>query len=451
MIRTENLRRKDISHFWHPYTDINSIEQKEFPIIERAEGVYLIDTDGRRLLDGISSWWCVNLGHSHPDIVGAIRKQSGILQNSITAGMSHTKVIRLSEKIAAIAPGNLSRVYYASDGASSVEAAMRISLQYWWNRGRPEKKKMITLVGGYHGDTLGCVGLGYIERFHRSVEHVVRKSITAESPHCFRCRYSRKPEDCELPCFASMEKAIIENSDSTAAVIVEPVCQGAAGMRIYPPEYTARLRKLCDENNVLLILDEIAVGFGRTGRMFASELAGIVPDMMCIGKGLTGGTLPMSAVVASEEIYDTFRSDSRMDRTFYHGHTFSGNPIAAAAACAAIDIYERDNVLDNVKMLAEILSEAFGRYRSIPGVHGSTALGCMSSLEISEERGGAETALEITETALGNGLFIRPLGPVLYLWPPLVTTKAEMETMLHIFEEALIKNLLQKQIQVHPQ
>lgn len=442
MNRTEILRRKDVSHFWHPYTDINSFEQREFPVIEKAEGVYLVDTDGHRLLDGISSWWCVNLGHSHPDIIAAIRNQSGILQNSITAGMSHTEVIKLSEKIITISPAGLTRVYYASDGACSVEAAMRISLQYWWNLGRPEKRKMISLSGGYHGDTLGCAGLGYIERFHRSVEHVVRKSITAESPHCFHCRYNRKPEDCELECFASMEKAVTENSGSTAAVIVEPVCQGAAGMRIYPPEYIVRLRKLCDENDVLLILDEIAVGFGRTGRMFASELAGIVPDMMCIGKGLTGGSLPMSAVVASEEIYDAFRSDSRTDRTFYHGHTFCGNPIAAAAACAAIDVYERDNILGNVKMLSEMLSKAFNRYGSIPGVHGSTALGCMSALEISKESGGAETAFEIADTARGKGLFIRPLGSVLYLWPPLVTVKKEMETMLRIFEDSLIENLL---------
>jgi len=442
MNRTENLRRKDISHFWHPYTDINDLEQKEFPVIEKAEGVYLVDTAGNRLLDGISSWWCVNLGHSHPDIVGAIRKQSGILQNSITGSMSHTEIIRLSEKIATIAPGNLSRVYYASDGACSVEAAMRISLQYWWNRGRPEKKKMISLSGGYHGDTLGCAGLGYIERFHRSVEHVLNRSIEAESPHCFHCIYNREPEYCELECFTSMEKAVTENSGSTAAVIVEPVCQGAAGMRIYPPEYLSRLKKLCDENDVLLILDEIAVGFGRTGKMFASELAETVPDLMCIGKGLTGGSLPMSAVVASEEIYDAFRSDSRMDRTFYHGHTFCGNPIAAAAACAAIDIYEKDNVLGNARMLAKMISEAFDQYRSIPGVHGSTALGCMSALEISEKSGGAQTALEIADAARRKGLFIRPLGSVLYLWPPLITGKMEMAKMLSIFEDSIIENLL---------
>ncbi len=441
MNRTESLRRKDISHFWHPYTDINSFERSEFPVIEKAEGVYLVDTDGNMLLDGISSWWCVNLGHSHPDIIDAIRKQSGRLQNSITGGMSHTEVIRLSEKIATIAPGNLSRVYYASDGACSVEAAMRISLQYWWNRGRPEKRKMISLSGGYHGDTLGCAGLGYINRFHKSVEQVLRRSITAESPHCFHCRYHGKPENCGLECFASMEKAVVENADCTAAVIVEPVCQGAAGMRIYPPLYLSRLKKLCDENEVLLILDEIAVGFGRTGRMFASELAGVVPDMMCIGKGLTGGALPMSAVVASEKIYDAFRSDSQIDRTFYHGHTFCGNPIAAAAACAAIEVYERDNILGNVEMLSEMLTEAFDMYRSIPGVHGSTALGCMSALEIGEESGGAATALAIADTAHGKGLFIRPLGSVLYLWPPLVTGKNEMEKMLKIFGDSLIENL----------
>ncbi|MCD4774537.1 MAG: adenosylmethionine--8-amino-7-oxononanoate transaminase, partial [Candidatus Aegiribacteria sp.] len=421
MIRTEILRKKDISHFWHPYTDIRSLEQSGFPVIEKAEGVYLTDTDGHRMLDGISSWWCMNLGHSQADIIEAIRKQSGMLQNSITGGMSHIEIIRLSEKIAEITPGDLSRVYYASDGACSVEAAIRISIQYWWNQGRPEKKNMISLSGGYHGDTLGCVGLGYISRFHEPVEHVINRSITAESPHCFHCRYNRKPEDCELECFDSMKKAVNENADSTAAVIVEPVCQGAVGMRIYPPGYISLLRKLCDENDVLLILDEIAVGFGRSGKMFASELAGIVPDMMCVGKGLTGGTLPMSAVVASDRIYDTFRSDAETDRTFYHGHTYCGNPIAAAAACAAIDVYERNDVLENAGMLSEMLLEAFRGFRNIPGVYGSTALGCMSSLEISEEIGGSGKALEISETARRKGLFIRPLGPVLYLWPPLVT------------------------------
>jgi len=441
MNRTEMFRKKDLSHFWHPYTDISSFERSEFSVIERAEGVFLYDTEGNRMLDGISSWWCMNLGHSQADIVQAIGKQSAKLQNSITGGMSHTQVIRLSEKIAHISPDGLSRVYYASDGACSVEAAMRISIQYWWNKGKPEKKGMISLAGGYHGDTLGCAGLGYISRFHKPVEHVLNRSVTAESPHCFHCGYGRKPEDCDLECFASMERAVIENSGSTAAVIVEPVCQGAAGMRIYPPEHTARLRKLCDENEVLLILDEIAVGFGRTGRMFASELTGIVPDMMCIGKGLTGGTLPMSAVAVKEEIYDSFRSDSRADRTFYHGHTYCGNPIAAAAACAAIDVYVRDNVPGNAEMLSEMISPAFKKYRSIPGVHDSTSLGCMSALEINGSEGGAATAEKIAETSRRKGLFIRPLGPVLYLWPPLVTCKEDMETMLQIFEDSIIENL----------
>jgi len=244
-----------------------------------------------------------------------------------------------------------------------------------------------------------------------------------------------------LECLASMEKLITENADSTAAVIIEPLCQGAGGMRIYPPAYVARLRALCDSNDVLLIHDEIAVGFGRTGKMFASEFAGITPDIMCIGKGLTGGMLPMSAAVTSDEIYDTFRNIGDEDRTFYHGHTYCGNPIAAAAACAAIDVYERDCVLENAEMLASMLSSAFREFESITGVHGSTASGCMSSLEIGEMSGGRHTADQIAKTARGKGLFIRPLGSVLYLWPPLVTGENDMKEMLRIFKESLIENL----------
>jgi adenosylmethionine---8-amino-7-oxononanoate aminotransferase len=441
MNRTDMLRRIDLKHHWHPYSNIGFLERNEFPIIESAEGVYLVDINGRRILDGISSWWCANLGHCHPAVTEAITRQAAKLQHSITGGMSHDAVIHLAEKIAGISPGGLSRVYFASDGASSVEAAMRLSLQYWWNLGRPEKKRMISLSGGYHGDTIGCVGLGFVDRFHRSIEHVVRRSITADSPHCFHCPFQKDRDNCNLECFSSMEEAIVQNSESAAAVIVEPVCQGAAGMRIYPPEYVSRLMQLCDENDVLLILDEIAVGFGRTGSMFAAELAGIAPDLMCIGKGLTGGALPMSAVVVSDQIYGAFRGDNQPDTTFYHGHTFSGNPVAAAAACSAIDIYRNENVLENAGMLSEIMSGAFSRFRRIPGVHGSASLGCMSSLEISEEIGGASTALKIADIAVRKGLFIRPLGSVLYLWPPLVTGKGELETMLQIFEDSLLEKL----------
>jgi len=433
-----DYRRTDLEHLWHPYTDILAFEQQNFPVIQAAEGVRLRDTDGKEYLDGISSWWCVNLGHSHPNIVNAVVQQAYKLQHSITGGISHTGIVRLSAMLSDIAPGELNRVYYASDGASAVEAAVRMAVQYWWNLGVPEKKNIISLEGAYHGDTLGAVGLGFLPKFHKSVEHVVNRSVQAPAPHCFHCPYA---DNCSLQCFSGMEMLLRENADTTAAVIVEPVCQGAAGIRIYPPEYITELRKLCTELNILLVADEIAVGFGRTGAMFASDLAGIQPDLMVVGKSLTGGYLPMSAVVATDEVYDSFRRNNGRDRTFYHGHTFSGNPIAAAAAIAALEVFENENILERSSIPAKLMKEAFLEFSSIPGVHRSATLGCMSSLEISDDAGGRNTAAAAAASALEMGLFIRPLGSVVYLWPPLITQKPDMEEMLGIFGHCLKHSL----------
>jgi adenosylmethionine-8-amino-7-oxononanoate aminotransferase len=429
-----NYREADLKHLWHPYTNITEFEQTDFPVIHSAKGVRLKDTDGREYLDGISSWWCVNLGHSHPHIVNSVVQQVIKLQHSITGGMSHTGIIRLSEMLSDIAPGELNRVYYASDGACAVEAAIRMSIQYWWNLGKPEKKRIVSLSGGYHGDTLGAVGLGFLQKFHKPIEHVVNRSVQAPAPHCFHCPYA---DNCLLQCFRGMEELLREKAETTAAVIAEPVCQGAAGIRIYPPEYVAKLRKLCTELNILLVADEIAVGFGRTGAMFASSLAEIQPDIMVVGKSLTGGYLPMSAVLATEEVYNSFRCDDGTDHTFYHGHTFSGNPLAAAAAIAALEVFENESILAHSRIPAELMKDAFLEFGSIPGVLRSTTLGCMSSLEISDRAGGRNTAAVVAASALETGLFIRPLGSVVYLWPPLVTQKSDMKEMLGIFGHCL--------------
>ena len=407
----------------------------------RGEGTRLTDSKGRKYYDGISSWWCVNLGHSRSEIVNAIAEQALRLQHSITGGLSHDRVIELAGKLVEITPGGLDRVYFASDGASAVEASIRVAIQYWWNTGRPEKKNILSLEGGYHGDTLGAVGLGFLSKFHAPVEHVVNRSKQAPSPHCFHCPYGKEPHSCSIDCFAPMEKLVEENAETTAAVIAEPICQGASGIRIYPAEYISKLRKLCTDNHVLLILDEIAVGFGRTGEMFASDLACVSPDILIVGKSLTGGYLPMSAAVTTEEIYDSFRNDGTRDRTFYHGHTFSGNPLASAAACAAIDVFRNDRVLQSNSVTAALLGEAFAGFGSIPGIHGSAVKGWISALEITSEAGGADAAAEAALYAMKNGLLIRPLGPVLYLWPPLVTTQGEMKEMLCIFEDSLLSVL----------
>jgi adenosylmethionine-8-amino-7-oxononanoate aminotransferase len=435
--RARDLRERDLRHLWHPYSAVESLEAAPFPIIERAEGVYLHDIDGRAILDGIASWWACNLGHSHPRIVEAIRRQAATLQHSILGGMSHPRAIELAERLTTIAPSGLSRVFFASDGASAVEAALKIAVQYWSNRGVAGRHEFACLADGYHGDTLGAVGVGFVPGFHQRFAEVVHRGQAALSPHCFHCPMGKTPETCDGECFGSMERILRERRDHLAAVIVEPLCQGAAGARIYPAEYLRRLRRACDECDVLLIADEIAVGFARTGALFACELAGVAPDMMCVGKGLTGGHMPMSATLVTEAIFDAFRSAPGEDRAFYHGHTYCGNPIAAAAALAALDVYEEENIVEVCRRRAVELAAGFERLARLPTVAQSATLGMIGSLEIGEEAGGAAQAKRVARRALELGLLIRPLGAVIYLWPPLTATPTELDRMLSILAEAL--------------
>jgi len=430
---TESLRKLDIRHLWHPYTDISSMEKRAFPIIERAEGVYLYDTDGRPILDGISSWWACALGHGHPRVVEAIREQAGRLQHSILGGMSHPGAIRLAEDICELTPPGLDHVFFASDGASAVEAALKIAIQYRANLGQDGRSSFISLADGYHGDTLGAVGVGFLPHFHSAFAGAVRQSYRAESPYCLRCPAGRSPGDCKLECFQSMERLIRKHHQSVAAVIVEPLCQAAAGVRIYPADYLRRLRALCDEYGLLLIADEIAVGFGRTGAMFACDKAGISPDIMCLGKALTAGYLPMSATVVSDRIYDSFRSDGGRDRAFYHGHTFCGNPIAAAAARAALAECRERNIVQRIQPLVEKLRAGMSSFEELDCVRGVRTLGMIGMMELQ----GKASAPRVASRALELGLFIRPLGAAVYLWPPLVTTKQELERMLSILSQAV--------------
>ena len=434
---TDNLRQQDLRCLWHPVTDIESLAGQEFPIIERAEGVRLFARGGQTLLDGISSWWCVNLGHSQPAIVEAIRRQAGELQHCILGGMSHPRVIELAGRLAELAPGSLGHAFFASDGASAVETALKIAVQYWVNRGQRGRGRFIALSDAYHGDTLGCIGVGYVESFHGHFDEVVRPSLRAAGPYCRRCPFGKTPETCDVECFESMRETIDANHEQVAAVIVEPLCQGAGGLRMYPEEYLRRLRKLCDERDLLLIADEIAMGFGRTGSMFACERAGITPDLMTIGKALTGGSLPMSAVLATDEVYDAFRSSDGVDRTFYHSHTFGGSPIASAAALAALDIYEQDDVVASCSPRIKQLAAGTEKLAAVAGDAPHGSLGMMGVVELGDERGGVTRAKRITARALELGLFARPLGSCIYLFPPLTTTEAELAEMIDILGEAV--------------
>ena len=437
MTDSDALRKLDRAHLWHPFSRIDAIEGEAFPVIERAEGVWLYDTDGRAYLDGISSWWCVNLGHRHPRLVEAARRQMGVLDQSILGNMSHAGAIRLAARLAAATPGELNRVFFASDGSSATEAALKMALQYFSNLGRPERHRFVSLVDGYHGDTLGAVGVGYVEAFHRPYLPAVRRSLEADSPHCFHCPFAKEPASCDLECFASMDAVVGEHREQIAAVIVEPLCQGAAGMRIYPAKYLRRLRALCDELGVLLIADEIAVGFGRTGRLFACEHAGICPDILCLGKAMTGGLLPLSATVVTDRIHDAFRPADGADRTFYHGHTTCGSPVTTAVGLAVLDVFEQEDILAAAGPAMAALAGGFDRLAELPAAHRTASLGMMGVVELAGASGGAERARRAAAVARERGLFVRPLGNVLYLWPPLTTPVELIEKMLEHLTAAI--------------
>ena len=447
----EELRRRDIEYLWHPYTEISSFEQMKFPIVESAQGCRLRELDGRVLLDGISSWWCVNLGHSHPRLVRAIQEQAAKLQHTLLGGMSHPPAILLAERLAQVAPPGLGHAMFASDGSCAVEAALKIALQYWTNQGESHRTRFITLEDGYHGDTLGTIGVGYIDGFHRPFLPALRPALAAVAPYCNRCPVGLRPESCQAECFAcvtssstnssstnfsSMDTLIRRHHDECAAVIVEPLCQAAAGMRIYPALYLQRLRALCTEYGIPLIVDEVAVGFGRTGAMFACEKAGIVPDILTLGKGLTGGLLPMSATLVTDAIYDTFRANGEQTRTFYHGHTFCGNPITSALALAALETYDEEKTVERLPERMRILEDGMRRVSTV--LEGSTlrTLGMIAAIEIAPEEAGRLRARRIAGRAYELGLFVRPLGSTIYLWPPLNSDPAELQAMVEMMERA---------------
>ena len=436
-LNSEDYRARDRRCVWHPYTRHSAAAETPFPVMARGEGVYLYDVEGRRYLDAISSWWCCNLGHGHPRVVDAIVRQARELQHSILGNMSHPPAIELAGRLADLFGGEGRRVLFASDGASAVEAALKIALQYWVNLGRPAKRRFASLTDGYHGDTLGAVSVGYVESFHRAFQPVLFDVFRAGSPCCGTCVHGLRPETCGARCFDSMGGILAEHGDELAAVIVEPLCQGAAGMRIYSPEYLRRLAAACAARDVLLIVDEIAMGFGRTGRMFAFEHAAIDPDLVCVGKGLAAGYLPISAAVVKPRIYAAF-ADGPRDGTFYHGHTFTGNPIACAAALETLRLYEEERIVDRAARLGGVLRERLAPLAACPGVRDVRCLGMIGAVEL-EARPAAEPsrAQQVRDALLHRGILVRPLGDVVYYMLPLTTPDDVLADAVDALGEAL--------------
>jgi len=437
-VRKPGREESGASHVWHPYTR-HSAAEGALPVIVRGEGVYLLDSAGRRYLDAISSWWCCNLGHGHPRIVEAIRTQAGELQHSILGGLSHPCAVELADRIARLMPDQQRHVFFGSDGASAVEAALKIAVQFRHNMGQPDKQKFVSLENAYHGDTLGAVSVGYMESFHRPFRNVVTEAFRAESPCCTTCAHGKTPGSCSLECFDSMDRILREHADELTAVIIEPLCQGAGGMRVYSPRYLRKLRERCTEEDVLLVADEIATGMGRTGRMFAFEHAGVDPDIVCLGKGLAAGYLPISATVVRDRIFETF-SDLPEDNTFYHGHTFAGNPIAAAAALEALRIYEEDDIVGNARRLGCILQDEISAPAGADGVADVRCLGMIGAVELGNGPGdpdGSTRAAKVKEAMLEKGILTRPLGNVIYLMLPLVTPEEVLRKAVQALRDAV--------------
>lgn len=439
------LKELDRSLVWHPFTQMKEYAGEDAPIIAAGEGCYLIDIRGRRYLDGISSLWVTVHGHRVPAIDRAVQEQLGKIAHSTLLGLGNVPSVLLAEKLVAIAPPGLERVFYSDNGSTGVEIALKIAFQYWHNSGVPAKKRFLSFYNAYHGDTLGAVGVGGSELFHSIYGPLVVSSLKVPSAYCYRCPYDRPgPEDCGRDCFVAVARTMQKHAGELAAVIIEPVMQGAAGMLTWPQGYLSHLRELCDTHDVLLIADEVATGFGRTGRMFACEHEGVSPDLMVVAKGITGGYLPLAATFTSKKVCDAFYADYEELKTFFHGHTYTGNPLACAAALANLRLFEEDAVLDRLQPKIERLRALLHRFWDLPHVGDVRRAGFMVGIELVKDKKTKEpfplarrTGRRVTLKARQKGVIIRPLGDVVVLMPPLVIPEEDLERLCTVAAESI--------------
>lgn len=417
---------------WHPCTQMKQLEQSPPLAIARGEGAWLIDHDGRRYLDAISSWWVNLFGHANPRINTALIDQLGRIEHVMLAGCTHAPVVELSERLSHLS--GLGHAFYGSDGASATEIALKMSFHYWRNCGQPQKTGYVSLQNGYHGETLGALSVTDVALFKDVYAPLLRRSHQVVSPDWRLAESDESAEEYAMRAIRQMEANLAESADTTAAVIVEPLVQGAAGMAMYHPVYLTRLRELCDMYAVHLIADEIAVGFGRTGTLFACEQAGIRPDLLCLSKGITGGYLPLSCVLTRDEIFAAFYADAAA-RGFLHSHSYTGNPLACRAALAVLDIFKTDQVLERNQAKAAQFSALLAPIAAHSRVCHFRHVGMIWAFDVVDPEPGFSARFH--NQALERGLFIRPIGNTVYFMPPYVIEEAEMRQMALVTLELL--------------
>lgn len=435
---TKTLQEYDRAHVWHPFTQMKEWEESDPIVIVRGERCWLVDSEGNRYLDGVAAIWTNVHGHCKREINEAIKAQVDTLEHSTLLGLTNDKAALLARRLVEITPPGLCKVFYSDNGSTAVEIGVKMAFQYWQHQGKPEKTKYISFKNAYHGDTIGAVSVGGIDLFHGVFRPLLFPTIQAPAPYCYRCEFGESDSNsCGMRCLKELERIMESHAHEVAGLVIEPLVQGAGGMIVQPDGFVRKVRELCDRYDILMIADEVAVGFGRTGAMFACEREGITPDIMALSKGITAGYLPLAATMTTQKVYDAFLGEYREMKTFFHGHTFTGNPIACAAALASLEVFENERLLDILPSKINYLEQRLQVMTEIKHVGEVRQCGMIAGIELVhdeetrepfpwEDRIGIQVCLE----ARKRGIFLRPLGNVIVVFPPLSITLDELAFLM---------------------
>jgi len=438
------LMEKSKHYLWNPFTQMKGYLEDQPLIIESGSGIKLRDVTGREYYDGVSSVWLNVHGHNVPALNQAVIDQLGQIAHSTLLGMANVPAILLAEQIVRLTPPGLNKVFYSDSGATSVEIAIKMAFQYWQHRGKPEKQSFVTMNNAYHGDTIGAVSVGAIDLYHKAYSKLLFQAYRVEYPYCYRCPLGQELSSCQFACLAEIESLLKEKGREIAAFLIEPLVQGASGIITMPPGFLHQLRELCTRYEVLMICDEVATGFGRTGAMFACDHEGVTPDILCTAKGLTGGYLPVAATVATDEVYEAFLGEYHEKRTFFHGHSYTGNQLGCAVALANIELFEQNDLVAQVAAKSDYLAERLQHFEELRHVGDIRQRGFMVGIELVRDKATREEydwqdkiGLLVSRRCCELGMITRPLGNVVVFMPPLVSAYDELDAMLDILYEAI--------------
>jgi adenosylmethionine-8-amino-7-oxononanoate aminotransferase len=436
---TKTLQEIDRRYVWHPFTQMRDWEMDDPLVIVNGEGSWLIDSDGNRWLDGVASIWTNVHGHCRREINEAVKAQVDRLEHCTQLGLANDQAAILAKRLVEIAPRGLCKVFYSDNGSTAVEVGIKMAFQYWRHKGKPGKTRFISFKNAYHGDTIGCMSVGGIDLYHEVFRPLLFPVLQSPAPYCYRCMLTsqRNSSKCGLLCLKELERIMEEHAGEVAGLVIEPIVQGAGGMIVQPEGFVRRVRELCDRYDILMIADEVAVGFGRTGRMFACEHEGVTPDIMALSKGITAGYLPLAATLTTQRIYDAFLGEYGELKTFFHGHTFTGNPIACAAALASLDIFDKESLLELLPAKIAFLQARLAELSSLPHVGDVRQSGMIGGIELVNDKGTGEPypwedriGVRVCMEARKYGIFLRPLGNMIVVFPPLSISIDELQLLM---------------------